>query len=106
MRRAAVAIVALLAMPAAAAAACPRPIGKYGPRYGVVTGTYQGRGVSKAGGAFVTLLEKAGAAPVSVSVSGNVFAAAGKLAAGTRISLFSYVSHAMSGANAPYSCIE
>ncbi|HEV2303247.1 MAG TPA: hypothetical protein VGR91_16895 [Stellaceae bacterium] len=106
MRRAAVAIGALLIVPAAAYGICPRPSGQYGARYGVVAGTYAGRGISPGGGEFVTLIETAGAAPVSLNVSGDVFAAAGKLAIGARITLFGYVRHAMSGAQPPYSCIE
>jgi hypothetical protein len=106
VRRPAVAIAALLIAPAVALGACPRPSGPNGPRYAVISGIYEGRGVSKGGGEFLTLLEEVGAAPVSVGVTDAVFDAAGKIAIGSRIALFSYVSHAMSGSAPPYSCME
>jgi hypothetical protein len=106
VRRPALAIAALLVAPAIASGACPRPSGPNGPRYAVISGLYEGRGVTQGGGEFLTLLEETGAAPVSVGVTEGVFAAAGNIAIGARIALFSYVSHAMSGSAPPYSCIE
>jgi hypothetical protein len=85
---------------------CPRPTDQYGPRYGILTGAYQSRGVSPGGGKFVTLMADNRAAAISVSVNDEVFEDAGTLAIGTRITLLRYVSNSMSGAQPPYSCIE
>lgn len=91
---------------AAALNSCPRPTDQYGPRYGIMTGAYQSRGVSPGGGKFVTLFPENRATAISASVSDEVFEVVGTLAVGTRISLFRYVSNSMSGAQPPYSCIE
>jgi hypothetical protein len=85
---------------------CPRPSDQYGPRYEVVTGAYQSRGISPGGGKFVTIMPAAGAAPVSVNVTDEVFNAAGSLKIDARIILVSYVTHSLSGSQPPYSCIE
>lgn len=85
---------------------CPRPSDQQGPRYEIMTGAYQSRGVSSGGGKFVTVMGTNWAAPVSVSVTGEVFDVAGTLAVGTHITLVGYVSSSMSGAQPAYSCIE
>jgi hypothetical protein len=85
---------------------CPRPSDQYGPRYEIVTGMYQSRGVSPGGGKFVTIMPRDWAAPVSLNVSDEVFDIAGALAIGTPITLVGYVSNSASGAQPPYSCIE
>jgi hypothetical protein len=85
---------------------CPRPSDQHGPRYEIMTGAYQSRGVSPGGGKFVTIMGMDRAAPISVSVTDDVFDVAGTLAAGTRITLVGYVSNSASGAQPPYSCIE
>jgi hypothetical protein len=85
---------------------CPRPSDQYGPRFEIMTGSYRSRGVSPGGGKFVTIMGKDMAAPVSVNVTDDVFAAAGTLAVGTSISLLAYPSNPMSGSQPPYSCIE
>ena len=90
----------------AALSRCKRPVDQYGPRYEVVSGTYRARGVSPGGGKFVTIMPRDGAAPVSVTVTDEVFNVAGSLRIGTQITLVSYVSHSLSGAEPPYSCIE
>jgi hypothetical protein len=91
---------------AAALNPCPRPSDQYGPRFEIMTGSYRSRGVSPGGGKFVTIMGKDRAAPVSVNVTDDVFAAAGTLAVGTRINLLAYPSNPMSGSQPPYSCIE
>jgi|SRR6516225_371776 hypothetical protein len=85
---------------------CPRPIDQYGPRYQVMAGTYQSRGVSLGGGKFVTIRPREWAAPVSVNVIGEVFDIAGALTTGTSVVLVGYVSNSASGAQPPYSCME
>jgi hypothetical protein len=89
-----------------ALSSCPRPNDQYGPRYEVVTGAYQSRGISPGRGKFVTIMPAAGAAPVSVNVTDEVFNAAGSLKIDARIILVSYVTHSLSGSQPPYSCIE
>ncbi len=85
---------------------CPRPSDQYGPRYETVNGAYRSRRVSPGGGKFVTIMPIDQAAPVSVNVTDKVFNVAGSLKIGTRITLVSYVSDSLSGAQTPYSCIE
>jgi len=85
---------------------CPRPSDQYGPRYQIITGTYQSRGVSPGGGKFVMISLRDWATSVSVSVTDEVFDLAGSLTIGTPITLFIYVRNSMSGAQPPYSCIE
>jgi hypothetical protein len=82
---------------------CPRPTDQHGPRYEIMSGAYQSRGVSPGGGKFVTIM---GVAPISVNVTGEMFEVARTLAAGTRITLVGYVNNALSGTQPPYSCIE
>jgi len=89
-----------------ALSSCLRPNDQYGPRYEVVTGAYQSRGISPGRGKFVTIMPTAGAAPVSVNVTDEVFNAAGSLKIDARIILVSYVTHSLSGSQPPYSCIE
>jgi hypothetical protein len=71
-----------------------------------MTGAYQSRGVTPGGGKFVTITGMDRGAPISVSVTDEVFDVAGSLEAGTRINLVAYVSNSLSGAQPPYSCIE
>jgi hypothetical protein len=85
---------------------CPRPSDQYGPRYEIITGVYRSRGVTPGGGKFVTITSADRAAPVSVSVTGEVFDVAGTLVVGTHITLVGYVTNSLSGAQPPYSCIE
>ena len=85
---------------------CPRPSDQYGPRYETVSGAYQSRGISPGGGKFVTIMPRDGALPFSVTVTDEVFNVARSLRTGTKINLVSYVSHSLSGAEPPYSCIE
>jgi hypothetical protein len=85
---------------------CPRPSDQYGSRYETVNGAYRSRGVSPGGGKFVIIMPRAGAAPVSVNVTDEIFDVAGSLKVGTHITLVGYVSNSMSGAQPPYSCIE
>jgi hypothetical protein len=85
---------------------CPLPSDQHGPRYETVNGAYRSRGVSPGGGKFVILMPRDGAAPVSVNVTDKVFDVAGPLKMGTRITLVSYVSSSLSGAQPPYSCIQ
>jgi hypothetical protein len=83
---------------------CPRPTDQYGPRYQIMSGAYQSRGETQAGGKYVTIIVDG--SPNSVPVSGGMFSAAGKVRPGTRITLVGYVGHSMSGAMPPFSCIE
>ena len=85
---------------------CSQPGDQYGPRYQIISGTYQSRGVSPGGGKFMTITPKDWAAPVSLNVTDEVFDIAGTLAIGTPIILIGYVSNSASGAQPPYSCIE
>jgi hypothetical protein len=86
---------------------CPRPSDQYGPRYQIMTGIYQSRGVSPGGGKFVTITPPwIGAASVSLNVTDEVFDIAGGLTIGTPIILVGYLSNSASGAEPPYSCIE
>jgi hypothetical protein len=97
----------MLGSEVAAHNSCPRPSDQHGPRYEIMNGAYQSRGVSPGGGKFVTILGMDGAAPISVNVTGRVFdVAAGALAAGAHIVLVGYVNSSLSGAQPPYSCIE
>jgi hypothetical protein len=90
----------------AAPNSCPRPTDQYGrPSYQILTGAYQSRGETPGGGKFVTIIMDR-AAPISVSVTGDVFDVAGNIQAGTSITLVGYVGNSMSGAQPPYSCIE
>ncbi len=84
---------------------CPRPADQYGPRYQIMTGAYHSRRRTSGGGKFVTIVVDR-ASPISVPVTGDVFDAAGKLPAGTRVTLVGYVGASTSGAQPPYSCIE
>jgi hypothetical protein len=54
----------------------------------------------------VIVMPREAAAPVSVNVTDKVFNAAGSLKIGARITLVSYVSNSLSGAQPPFSCIE
>ena len=85
---------------------CPRPSDQHGPRYEIMTGAFQSRGVTPGGGKYLTIMGMDRAAPISVNVTGEVFDVAGTLAVGTRITLVGYVSSSMSGAQPAYSCIE
>jgi hypothetical protein len=85
---------------------CPRPSDQYGPRYEIVTGTYQSRRLTPGGGKFVLISPKDSATSVSVNVTDEVFDLAGSLTIGTSITLVSYVRNSTSGAQPPYSCIE
>jgi hypothetical protein len=85
---------------------CPRPTDQHGPRYEIISGGYQSRGVSPGGGKFVTIMGIDKAAPISVSVTGEVFEVAGTLAVGTHVTLVGYVRNSLSGAQPPYSCSE
>ena len=91
---------------AVALSPCPRPSDQYGPRYEAVSGGYRSRGTSPGGGKFVIIMPRGGAAPLSLSVTAKVFNAAGSLKIGARITLVAYVTHALSGSQPPYSCIE
>ena len=95
-----------LAEAAVALSPCPRPSDQYGPRYEAVSGGYRSRGTSPGGGKFVIIMPRGGAAPLSLSVTAKVFNAAGSLKIGARITLVAYVTHALSGSQPPYSCIE
>ena len=90
----------------AALSPCKRPVDQYGPRYEAVSGAYRSRGVSPGGGKFVTIMPRDGAAPVSVTVTDEVFNVVGSLRIGIQITLVSYVSRSLFGAEPPYSCIE
>ena len=90
----------------AALSPCKRPVDQYGPRYEAVSAAYRSRGVSPGGGKFVTIMPRDGAAPVSVTVTDEVFNVVGSLRIGIQITLVSYVSRSLSGAVPPYSCIE
>jgi hypothetical protein len=85
---------------------CPRPSDRHGPRFETVTGAYQSRGVTPGGGKFVTITGANTAAPISMSVTDDVFDLVGTLGVGTPITLFGYVTNSLSGAQLPYSCIE
>jgi len=91
---------------AAASNSCPRPSDHRGPLFETITGAFQSRGVSADGGKFVTILGIDRAGPISVNVVAEVFESTRNLAAGTRITLVSYVGDSMSGAQPPYSCLE
>ena len=95
-----------LAEAAVALSPCPRPSDQYGPRYEAVSGAYRSHGVSPGGGKFVTIMPRDGAAPVSVTVTDEVFNVVGSLRIGIQITLVSYVSRSLFGAEPPYSCIE
>jgi hypothetical protein len=85
---------------------CPRPTDQYGPRYQVMAGTYQSRGVSPGGGKFVTIRPREWTAPVSVNVTGGVFDIAGALTIGTSVILVGYVSNSASGASRPIAVLS
>jgi hypothetical protein len=81
-------------------------------RYRTMSGAYQSRGKTQGGGEYVTITLNGSLKPpypvseMSVPVSGDVFNAAGKVRPGTRVTLFGYVGHSMSGATPVFSCIE
>jgi hypothetical protein len=70
-----------------------------------MTGVYQSRQKASGGGTVVTIVVDR-SSPMSVPVTGDVFDAAGKLTAGTRVTLVGYVGASISGAQPPFSCIE
>jgi len=96
----------IIAPESAALRPCPRPGDQYGTRYEAVSGEYQSRGISPRGGRFVTIMPVGEAGPISMNVSDEVFNAAGSLKIGAPITLVSYVSRSLSGAQPPYSCVE
>jgi len=84
---------------------CPRPADQYGVRYQISGGAYQSRGRTPGGGKFVTILAD-GAAPVSVTVTDDLFRAAGALPPGARVTLVGYIQSSMSGSQPPFACAE
>ena len=90
----------------AALSRCKRSVDQYGPRYEEVSGAYRSHGLSPGGGKFVTILPRDAEAPLSVTVTDEVFDVVRPLTIGTRITLVSRASHSLSGAEPPYSCIE
>jgi len=112
----AIAVVAIMLVPALALAAkaeaigapgsCPRPVDKYGARYESLTGVYQSRGETAGGGKFLTILPDRAAAPASIMVTDGAFDAARTLRAGARITVIAYSGSSISGAQPPFSCLE
>lgn len=92
-----------------AADGCPRTTDTSGtPLYDVVTGKFRGLTGIRANGAVV--IETPGPAPLTTKtsylVSAEVYDTLKNTYGGTTISLFSYVTNALSGSNPPYTCVE
>ncbi len=90
---------------------CSRPTDAYGPKYETVTGIYNSREVTPGGGPLVILRTNAGPdmgmpAGQAVNITDGLYIELGSIPTGTKITLFSYVSSSLSGANPPFSCFE
>ena len=86
---------------------CPRPTDKQGaPLYQSESGSFVTRKTDEGGGRFIEITPSTAKANLSLRVTEAVYQAVESLERGRKVTLFGYVTSAVSGADPPYSCIE
>jgi hypothetical protein len=86
---------------------CVTPTDTQGrPLYDAVRGQFVERRIDQGGGYLVLIKPAEAAANQAVVVTREVFDAVGVLQRARMITLFAYVSRALSGASPPFSCVE